>query len=116
MSYMINESEYRFMQVLWRHEPVNSTELVRLSLAELGWKKSTTYTVIRNLAQKEVVKNEDTIVSALVTKEEIDKERGEDYLDKAFQGSVPDMFAAFLKDRELTREDIERIKKIIEEV
>lgn len=115
MKYQVNESEYRFLLIVWRVEPINSTELVKLCNKELGWKRSTSYTVIRNLSQKNILVNEDTIVKALVSKECIDKERGDDYLEKAFQGNVPDMVASFLKDRKLSKEDIEKIRKLIEE-
>ena len=65
----IFESEYRFCLILWEHEPVNSTQLVHLCQEQLGWSKATTYTVIRRLSQRGVVKNENAVVTSLVTKE-----------------------------------------------
>ena len=67
----VYEGEYRFLNILWENEPISSPKLVQLCNERLGWKKSTTYTVIKKLIDKGIVKNENTIVSALVTKEEV---------------------------------------------
>ena len=115
MDYKISDSEYRFMQELWKAEPVKSSELVVICREQLGWKKSTTYTVIKNLTNKGVVVNDNTIVSSMVAKEEVVKQESEEFLNRAFDGDIPEMFAAFLKDRKLSSEEFERIKKIIEE-
>lgn len=112
----IFESEYRFMCILWEYEPVASPELVKLCFKELGWKKSTTYTVIKKLADKGLVKSENTIVSALVTKEIVDRQASDDLLEKTCNGNVPAFLAAFLKDRKLSKADAERLKKLIDDV
>lgn len=111
----IFESEYRFLCILWEREPVSSPELVRLCEQELGWKKSTTYTVIKKLSEKGIVKNEQTIVSALVTKEEVDKQESEAFLERSYNGDVPAFLASFLRDRKITKQEAERIKKLLEE-
>lgn len=111
----IFESEYRFLSILWEHEPVASPELVKLCNEQLGWKKSTTYTVIKKLTEKGIVRNEKTIVTSLVKKEDVDREAGEELLNRTCKGNIPAFFATFLKDRKLTREEVERIKKLIEE-
>lgn len=111
----IFESEYRFLTILWEHEPVASPELVRLCNERLGWKKSTTYTVIKKLTEKGYVRSEKTIVSALVKKEEADRQASEELLERTCQGNIPAFLAAFLRDRKLSREEAERIKKMIEE-
>lgn len=111
----ICESEYRFMSILWEQEPISSPELVKLCFDSLGWKKSTTYTVIKRLSEKGCVKNEKTIVKSLVTKEAVDRRAGEDLLEKSTKGDVPAFFAAFLKDRKLSKEDAERLKKLIDD-
>lgn len=111
----IFESEYRFLTILWKHEPIASPELVRLCSEELGWKKSTTYTVIKKLTEKGIVKSEKTIVESLVKKEEADRQAGEELLERTCKGNIPAFFAAFLKDRKLSRDEVERIKKMIEE-
>lgn len=115
MKYKISESEFRFMNILWETEPVPSPKLVKECFGRLGWKKSTTYTVIKNLAEKGLVRNENTIVSALVSKELVIKQESENFLEKTFEGNIPSLFAAFLKDRRLTEEEAESIKKMIEE-
>lgn len=111
----IFESEYRFLMILWEHEPVTSPELVRLCNERLGWKKSTTYTVIKKLTEKGYVRNEKTIVSSLVKKEEVDRQASEELLERTCQGNIPAFLATFLRDRKLSREEVERIKKMIEE-
>ena len=111
----IFESEYRFLSILWENEPIASPELVRLCNAQLGWKKSTTYTVIKKLTDKGIVKSENTVVSALVAKDEVDKWQSEELLQRTSKGNIPLFLAAFLKDRKLSRADIDRIRQIIDE-
>ena len=111
----IFESEYRFMQVLWECEPVNSTRLVALCKEKLNWSKATTYTVIRRLAEREIVVNENTMVRSLVTREEVqDTELGE-LVEKTFDGSIPQFLAAFTRKAKLKKEDVEALRKMIEE-
>lgn len=115
MENKISDSEYRFMQELWKVEPVKSTALVSICQDKFGWKKSTTYTVIKNLTEKGIIINENTIVKSIIEKELIVKQESENFLNRTFDGNIPDMFAAFLKDRKLTEDELKRIKKIIEE-
>uniref|UniRef100_N2A8P6 BlaI/MecI/CopY family transcriptional regulator n=1 Tax=Eubacterium plexicaudatum ASF492 TaxID=1235802 RepID=N2A8P6_9FIRM len=112
----ISEGEYRFLSILWEDEPVASPELVKRCNAQLGWKKSTTYTVIKKLIGKGIVKNENTIVSALVSKDEVDRWQGEELLQRTSKGNVPAFLAAFLKDRKLSGADMERIRRMIDEM
>lgn len=109
------ESEYRFLCILWEHEPVSSPELVKLCNQEFGWKKSTTYTVIKKLTDKGIIRNENTIVESLVSKQEVDRQASDELLERTCQGNVPSFLAAFLKDRKLSKEEAERIKKMIED-
>lgn len=111
----IFESEYRFLSILWENEPVGSPKLVQLCNEQLGWKKSTTYTVIKKLIDKGIIKNENTIVSSLVTKEEVDRQESEELLQRTSKGNIPAFFAAFLKDRKLSSADISRIRQMIDE-
>ncbi len=112
----IYEGEYRFLNILWENEPIASPKLVQLCNEQLGWKKSTTYTVIKKLIDKGIVKNENTIVSALVTKEEVDRQDSEELLQRTSKGNIPAFFAAFLKDRKLSREDADHIRQIIDQM
>lgn len=111
----IFESEYRFLCILWEQEPATSSELVKRCNQEFGWKKSTTYTVIKKLANKGIIKSANTIVESLVTKEEVDRQASDELLERTCQGNVPSFLAAFLKDRKLSRQEAERIKKMIED-
>lgn len=110
----IFESEYRFLKILWENEPVASPALVKLCAQELGWKKSTTYTVIRRLTEKGIIRSEKAVVESLVKKEEADRQAGDELLERTCKGDVPMFLAAFLKDRRLSREEAERIRKLIE--
>ena len=112
----IYEGEYRFLNILWENEPISSPKLVQLCNEQLGWKKSTTYTVIKKLIDKGIVKNENTIVSALVTKEEVDRQDSDELLQRTSKGNIPAFYAAFLKDRKLSREDAEHIRQIIDQM
>ena len=110
----IFESKYRFCLLLWDNEPVNSTKLVELCKEQLGWSKATTYTVIRRLSERGVVKNENTIVSALISKEEAQKSRLEEMMEETFQGSMPAFIAAFSHSKKLTRQDVEQLQALID--
>ena len=111
----IFESEYRFMQVLWENEPINSTRLVVLCKEKLGWSKATTYTVIRRLAERGVLVNEDTIVKSLVTREEVQASEIDELVEKTFGGSLPQFIAAFAKRKKLGKEEVEMLQKMINE-
>lgn len=111
----IFESEYRFLSILWETEPIASPKLVKLCHERLGWKKSTTYTVIKKLTDKGIVKSENTVVSALATKAEVDKWQSDELLERTSKGNIPLFLAAFLKDRKLSKADIDSIRRIIDE-
>ena len=110
----IFESEYRFCLILWDTEPVNSTKLVELCKNQLGWSKATTYTVIRRLAERGVVKNENTIVTALISKEEAQKARLEEMVEETFEGSMPAFIAAFSRSKKLTKSEVDQLRDLIE--
>ena len=110
----IHESEYRFCLLLWDHEPVNSTKLVELCREHLGWSKATTYTVIRRLAERGVVKNENTIVSTLISKEDAPKHRLEEMVEETFEGSMPAFIAAFSRSKKLTKKEVEQLQALID--
>ncbi|MBQ5813380.1 MAG: BlaI/MecI/CopY family transcriptional regulator [Clostridia bacterium] len=110
----IYESEYRFCLILWKHEPINSTQLARICKEELGWSRTTTYTVIKRLSDRGVVKNENATVTSLVSKEEVQASEMNEFVEKTFEGSLPAFIAAFARRQELSEKDIEEIRKIIE--
>lgn len=111
----LSDAEYRFMEEIWKVEPVKSSALVKICEEKFGWKKSTTYTVIKNLINKNALVNEDTFVKSLVTAEDVAKSAGEEIVDKAFKGNVLDMFAAFLQDRKLSKDEYLKLEKMINE-
>lgn len=110
----IFESEYRFCLILWEHEPINSTLLCKLCKEKLGWSKTTTYTVIKRLSERGVVKNENTIVSSLISKEEAQASEMDELLEKTFEGSLPAFVAAFTKRRDITEREVEEIRRMID--
>ena len=114
MSPKIFESEYRFCLILWEHEPIKSTDLAKLCKEKLDWSKTTTYTVIKRLSERGVIKNENAIVTSIVSKEEAQQSELEELMDKKFEGSLPAFIAAFGKRQALSDVEIEEIRKIIE--
>ena len=111
----IFESEYRFCLILWEHEPVNSTRLVELCKQQLGWSKATTYTVLRRLAERGVLRNENTIVSSLVSKEQAQESQLEEMVEKTFEGSIPAFIAAFSRSKKLSKQEVDQLRKLIDE-
>ena len=110
----IFESEYGFCLILWDNEPIGSGKLVELCKESLGWSKATTYTVIRRLSERGVLKNENTIVSSLISKEEAQKSRLEEMVEETFEGSMPAFIAAFSKSQKLTRQEVDQLKALID--
>ncbi len=108
------DSEYKFMLIVWEHAPVNSGELVTLCNEQLGWKKSTTYTVIKKLSERGFIKNENAVVSVLVEKENCQSVETEFFVERTFGGSLPSFLAAFLNSRKLSVKEAEEIKKMID--
>ena len=110
----VYDSEYRFCQILWEQEPVKSRELVRLCQEQLGWKATTTYTVIKRLSQRGVLKNEDTIVTSLVSREDVQAAELEELVDKTFDGSLPAFVAAFTRHQKITEKEIDAVQEMID--
>ena len=110
----IFESEYRFCLILWEHEPVTTTELVKLCQAQLGWKRTTTYTVIKRLGERGVLHNENGLVTALISKADAQVSEIDELMEKKFQGSLPAFLAAFARRQSLSQDEVEEIRRIIE--
>ncbi|MBR4659399.1 MAG: BlaI/MecI/CopY family transcriptional regulator [Clostridia bacterium] len=111
----IFESEYRFCLILWEHEPIRSGALVELAKERLGWKPTTTYTVIKRLAERGVLENRGSIVRALVPREQVQQAEIDELVEKRFGGSVPAFVAAFAKNRSLSQADIDELRRMIDE-
>jgi BlaI family transcriptional regulator, penicillinase repressor len=112
--YKLFDAEYKFICLIWENEPVNSTELVRLCFEKLGWKKSTTYTVLRKLCERGILTNENAVVSTLVKREDVQKYESEALIQKSFGGSLPQFLTAFLGEKKLSSKEAEELKRIIE--
>ncbi len=113
--YVMTEAEMQLAGIIWEHEPVGSGELVQLAREKLGWKKSTTYTVLRKICKNEIFRNENAIVSSRISREEYTGRKGERYVAENYNGSLPSFVAAFLKCKKLSKKDIEELAQIIEE-
>ncbi len=108
------ESEYRFCLILWEHSPIRSKDLVALCQERLGWKPTTTYTVIKRLSERGVLKNENTVVTALVTRDQVQAAEIDELVEKKFDGSLPAFVAAFTRHQKLSPSDIEQLQRMID--
>ncbi len=110
----VHEGEYRFCLILWENEPIASSKLAELCKEQLGWSRTTTYTIIRRLSDRGVVKSENTIVTSLVSKEEVQLSEMNELVEKTFEGSLPAFIAAFARRQKLSEQEISALKSLIE--
>ena len=110
----IFESEYRFCLILWRNEPISGSKLAELCRQELGWSRTTTYTVIKRLRDRGVVRSENSIITTLVSKEEVQTAEMDELMEKTFEGSLPAFIAAFARRQSLSDAELEELRRIIE--
>ena len=108
------ESEYRFCLILWENEPIKSSKLVELCKEQLGWKPTTTYTVIKRLSERGVLKNENTIVTSLVSKDQVQAAELNEMVEKTFEGSLPAFIAAFTKHQKISDAEIDAVQQMID--
>lgn len=108
------ESEYRFCLILWENEPIKSSRLVEFCKEQLGWKPTTTYTVIKRLSERGVLKNENTIVTSLVSKDEVQAAELNEMVEKTFEGSLPAFIAAFTKHQKISEAEIDAVQQMID--
>lgn len=108
------ESEYRFADIVWENEPLGSGDLVRLCEERLGWKKSTTYTVLKKLCERGILKNENSKVTAVIKQEQVQRYESEQIVNRNFGGSLPQFITAFMGDRKLTKSQADKLKKLID--
>ena len=113
--YKLGEIEMKFAELIWGNEPITSGELAALSLKELNWKRTTTYTVLKRLCDKGIFKNEKGVVTSLVSKQLFQAKQSEEFVEGAFGGSLPGFVSAFMSQKNLSEEEIEELKRIIEE-
>ena len=110
----IHEGEYRFCLILWEHEPVTAVELAKLCDKELGWKRTTTYTIIKRLGERGVLKNENGMVTSLVSKDDAQSYEIDELLEKKFEGSLPAFLAAFTKRQDVSDTDLDELQAMID--
>ena len=106
--------ETRFAEIIWEHEPISSIELSEICNRELNWKRPTTYNVLRKLCEKGIFQNVDGIVSSVLSREEYYGMQGEEFVEEAFQGSLPAFVAAFTSRKQLSDSEINELISIIQ--
>ena len=111
----INEGEYRFCLILWEHEPIAAAQLAKLCETQLGWKRTTTYTVIKRLCGKGCLKNENAIVTSLVDRATVQQADGQEVLQRSFNGSLPNFLAAFLRAGSVSDQEAAQLEELLEE-
>ncbi|MDR1630984.1 MAG: BlaI/MecI/CopY family transcriptional regulator [Oscillospiraceae bacterium] len=107
------DGEFKFATIVWENEPLASGELVNLSAEKLGWKKSTVYTVLKKLCERNILKNQDSVVTAIVKKDDVQKYESEAILEKVFDGSLPKFIASFLDEKRLSEKEVREIQEIL---
>ena len=111
----LTNADWRLMDIVWDHEPIESPELCRVAEEKLGWKRTTTYTVIKRLNEKGYLENENSVVTSKIAREEAGKREGDQLVSRGFKGSLPSFLAAFLEGGTLSSEDAAKIEKLISE-
>ena len=112
----IHESEYRFFLIMWEHEPVAAAELAKLCQEQLGWKRTTTYTVIKRLGERGVLKNDNGTVTSLISKDEAQASEIDELVEKKFEGSLPAFVAAFAKRQDLSDKELDEVQRMIDRI
>lgn len=110
----IFEMEYKFCLILWAHEPVSMTELVKLCTKQLGWKRTTTYTVVKRLAERGVVQNTNSVITSLVSKDQVQAAEIDELVEEKFEGSLPAFFAAFTKRQRISAQELDELQEMID--
>ena len=108
------ESEYRFCLILWEHEPVKSKELVKLCEEQLGWKSTTSYTVLKRLCERGIFQNQNSTVTSLISREEFYAEQSDRFVKETFDGSLPAFLAAFGARNKFSDKEVDELKKLID--
>lgn len=112
----IFESEYRFCLILWEQEPISAPALAKLCQQRLGWKRTTTYTVIKRLGERGVLKNENGAVTSLISKEEAQASEIDTLVETKFEGSLPAFVAAFTRHQQLSESEIDQVQRMIDRI
>ena len=114
MKYELGDVQKQFAEIIWAKEPIGSGELVKICDKELGWKKSTTYTVLKKLCEKGIFQNVEGIVTSVISKKEFYATTSERFVEETFGGSLPAFIAAFTSGKKLTKQEVDEIQKMID--
>lgn len=109
------DAEMKFVKIVWDNEPLPSRRLVELCEERLGWKKSTTYTVLRKLCERGILKNENSTVTSIATRDEVQQYESRTVMERAFDDSLPQFIAAFMQGKKLSDHDAEELKNLIDQ-
>lgn len=112
--YKLFDAEFKLMCIVWEAEPMTTRKLTELCLEKLGWKRTTTYTVLRKLSDRGILQSDNSNVTSIVKREQVQKYESEFILEKAFDGSLPKFIAAFLNDKTLSDDEAEEMKRLID--
>lgn len=115
MELKLCESDFKFMCVIWDNEPITSHDLVIKCNEELGWKKSTTYTVLKKLCEKGFAKNESSVINSLVPKEHVQQYASAKFVESSFEGSLPNFLVSFFGGKKISKSEAEELKKLIDD-
>ena len=110
----LGEKGLIFSRIIWKNEPVTTKQLVELCQKELGWKRTTTYTMLKNLCDKGIFENRDGVVVSRMSEEEFGAEKGEEILAENFGGSLPRFLTAFTRKNKLSKKDIDELQNLID--
>lgn len=111
--YRLTEAEENLANIIWEKEPIKSSDLVKICQDEFNWKKSTTYTMLKRLEEKKIVQNNNSIVEAIVKKEDYHGEQSKIFVEENFDGSLPRFLAAFTRRRKLSKKELQEIERLI---
>ena len=114
MDFELGAVQERFADIVWANEPIGSGELVKICEKESNWKKPTTYTVLRKLCEKGLLKNENGTVSSIVSREDFYSAKSEQIIEESFEGSLPAFIASFISRKNLTAKEAEEIQQMID--
>ncbi len=115
MELKLGECDFKFMCIIWDNEPLSSRRLVELCSDQLGWKKSTTYTTLKKMCSKGFAKNENTTVSSIIAKNDVQAYAGSRFIENTFAGSLPNFLVSFLGGRKISEKEAEALKHLIDE-
>jgi len=110
----LSQADYRLLSIIWHDEPIASPELCKLAESQLGWKRTTTYTVLKRLCDKDFAQNVNTIVTSLWSREQVQRYESRQVLEQSFDGSLPQFITAFLGDKKINDQEAEQLKSLID--